>query len=499
MSRYTRRRFLQGSVAGSLALTFGHRLQSAPFARPLGANDDIRIAIIGLGQVGPPGVGGRGLQLIDLFRQVSRVRIVALCDVDEEIMDRELQRFASWQERVKTYRDMRDVFAAPDVDAVVIATPNHWHALATVWGCQAGKDVYVEKPASHSLWEGRQMVAAARKHQRIVQVGTQSRSADVSQQAVDFIQSGQLGKIQYAQAVIYRRRESIGKVDGPQPVPASVDYDLWLGPAQKSVPRREFHYDWHWQWPTGNGEIGNNGVHSLDRCRWLIGQDKLPRRAISLGGRFNFFDDGQTPNTHVALLDYEPAPILCEVRGLTEKPGSKKMDLYRSMPKGIIVQCEGGAYMSAGNKSAVSDSQGRQITEFKDRRATHLQKPAHQQNFIDAMRNRKKDDLNAEVQDGHLSAALCHLANVSYRLGSPASPDSIKAAVGKNAQCVDSVERMCQHLDANGVDLSKTPAVLGAWVTLDPESESFVGEHADQANALSRSAYRKPFVVPEVT
>ncbi len=500
MALCTRRRFLQSSLVGGAALTLpGRSTIAAPFAKPTGANDDIRVAMIGLGELGGPGVGARGHQLINALRKVPGVRIVALCDVDKRILRREMERFAGWNESVKPYTDMRDVFDADDVDAVFVATPNHWHALATIRACQAGKDVYVEKPASHSIWEGRQMVAAARKHKRIVQVGTQSRSSDVSQQAVEFLQSGQLGKIQYVQAIVYRRRESIGKVTGPQPVPESVDYDLWLGPAPKTPPmRRVFHYDWHWVWATGNGEIGNNGVHYLDRCRWLLGENGLPRRAMSLGGRFAFDDDGQTPNTQIALLDYRTAPIICEVRGLPEKPGSKKMDTFRSLTKGIVVQCEGGYYLNGSGPVAVFNNKGQKIKEFTDRRSPEEQGSAHQANFLDAMRSRKIDDLNAEILDGHHSAALCHMANVSYRLGKESNRNAMADATAGNPQMSDAFERLESHLAANEIDLTKTPAMLGPWVTMDPSSEEFVGDFAEQANTLSRRDYRAPFVVPEI-
>jgi predicted dehydrogenase len=499
MARVTRRSFLQSSLAGGLALGLGDRgTAAAPFSRPLGANDDVRVAVIGLGEVGGPGVGARGRQLIDRLREVPNVRIVALCDVDKQILDRELQRFAGWHERVKSYADMRDVFDDRDVDAVFIATPNHWHALATVWACRAGKDVYVEKPASYSIWEGRQMVAAARKYERIVQVGTQSRSTDVSRQAVEYVQGGQLGKILYANAIIYRRRTSIGKVGGPQPVPPSVDYNLWLGPAPQTKPmRRVFHYDWHWDWATGNGEIGNNGVHYLDRCRWLLGQSGLPRRAMSIGGRFVFNDDGQTPNTQIALLDYDPAPIICEVRGLPEKPGSKTMDKFRSIPMGIIIQCEGGHYLGT-RTGTVYDNRGREITTFTDRRDPDEQGSAHQANFVEAMRSRKIGDLNADILDGHLSAALCHMANVSHRLGTEAEPAAMIEATRGNPQWSDAFERFRHHLGVNGIDIGKAPAVLGPWVTMDSGSESFVGDFSEQANSLSRRDYREPFVVPDI-
>ncbi|MCH5375436.1 MAG: Gfo/Idh/MocA family oxidoreductase [Planctomycetes bacterium] len=444
-------------------------------------------------------MGARGRQLIDRLREVPNVRVVALCDVDQQILGREVQRFATWQQTVKTYRDMRDVLDSPDIDAVFVATPNHWHALATIWACQAGKDVYVEKPASHSIWEGRQMVAAARKHKRIVQVGTQYRSSDISQQAVEFLRSGQLGKIRYARAIVYRRRESIGKVAGPQTVPASVDYDLWLGPAPETpLMRSVFHYDWHWFWATGNGEIGNNGVHYLDRCRWLLGQDGLPPRAMSLGGRFAFNDDGQTANTQIALLDYEPAPIICEVRGLPERQGSNKMDSLRAVTTGIIVQCERGYYKSGGGSSAVYDNDDQKIKEFTDRRDPAERESAHQANFIEAVRSRNTGDLNAEIRDGHYSAALCHMANVSYRLGRESKPEALIEATKASPEWSDAFERFGDHLAANGIDLAKTPATLGPWVTMDSDSEQFAGDFAEEANAISHRKYRAPFVVPDL-
>jgi predicted dehydrogenase len=500
MTKVTRRRFLRCSVAGGLALSLpGGRSFPAPFAKVVGANDDVRVAMIGLGELGGPGVGARGRQLIDGLREVPHARIVALCDVDKRILAREVQRFATWRQTVKTYSDMRGAFDSPDIDAVFVATPNHWHALATVWACQAGKDVYVEKPASYSIWEGRQMVAAARKHKRIVQVGTQRRSADASQQTAKFLGSGQLGKILYARAIIYRRRESIGKVAGPQTVPPSVDYNLWLGPApQAPLMRSVFHYDWHWFWATGNGEIGNNGVHYLDQCRWFLGQEGLPHRAISLGGRFAFNDDGQTPNTQIALLDYAPAPIICEVRGLPEQPGSKRMDSFRSVTTGIIVQCEGGYCLSSGETGAAYDNHDQKIKEFADRREVEQQGSPHQANFIEAVRSRDSGELNAEVLEGHYSAALCHMANVSYRLGRESKPEVMLEAIKANPQCSDAFERFQSHLAVNGIDLTRTPATLGPWVTLDPGSEQFVGEFAEQANALSRRRYREPFVVPEI-
>ena len=188
---------------------------------------------------------------------------------------------------------------------MVIALPNHWHALATVWACQAGKDVYVEKPFSYNLWEGQQMVAAARKYGRMVQVGTQNRSSTLLRQAFDYLRSGQLGAIRYAHALVYRARDGIGTVNAPTPVPDTVDYDLWCGPAPKTpLMRKQLHYEWHWFWATGNGEMGNNGIHVIDICRWALGQNQPPPRAMSIGGRFAFQRlrrDGQHAHRAVRL------------------------------------------------------------------------------------------------------------------------------------------------------------------------------------------------------
>jgi predicted dehydrogenase len=497
MSRLTRRGFLGNTVAGGAALALPSRHgQAAPAPRPAGPNDEIRVAVIGMG--GFDGVGGRGRQLIARLKNVSGVRITALCDVDEMLLDHEYKKLDGQRSRIKKYKDMRDVFDDSEIDAVFIALPNHWHALATIWACQAGKDVYVEKPASYNIWEGRQMVNAARKYDRIVQTGTQARSSDVESQLVDYIRGGQLGKVTLARAIIYRRRESIGKVSGPQPIPASVDYNLWLGPAPKTdLMRKELHYLWHWDWSTGNGEIGNNGVHYLDRCRWILGHNRLPRRAMSIGGRFQFHDDGQTANTQIAYLDYDQAPILCEIRGLPGKPGSKKMDQLRGISKGIVFECEGGSVVSDSKVTTAYDNRGRKIRTFEDRREGETAQSPHQKNFFAAMRSRKASDLNADILDGHLSAGLCHMANTSHRLGTETQPGVIAETTNGNPQLSDAFQRFRQHTDLNDIDLNKVPAALGPWVTIDAETERFVGEFAGPANQLSRRQYRQPFTVPE--
>jgi predicted dehydrogenase len=416
-------------------------------------------------------------------------------------LDHELQPFKARGERVAAYVDVRKLLDDKSIDAVAIATPNHWHALATIWACQAGKDVYVEKPFAYNIWEGRQMVAAARKYGRMVQVGTQSRSSEVLRQAFEYLRRGEIGPIRCAHAIVYRARDGIGKVASPTPVPATVDYDLWCGPApQAPLRRRQLHYEWHWFWSTGNGEIGNNGAHAIDVGRWALGQDKPPPRAISIGGRFAFSDDGETPNTQIALLDYRPAPLLCEIRNLKAAQGPDTLGKFRNIGQGAVIDCDGGYFAGNSSGGAVFDRQGRKMQEFLGDGKPRESDPSasHLANWVAAVRSRKNGDLQAEALEGHLSAACSHMANVSYRVGRQTSPQVIQEMIQGNREFSDAFERCRQHLQSNGVDLAAAQAVAGPWVTLDPIQERFVGERADQANEVSRRAYRAPFVVPEV-
>ena len=335
MKRLTRRTFMKRSLAGGLAVTF------APYGRVLGANDDVRVAVVGF--------RSQGSNHIKWFGKIPGVRVVALCDVDRDFIDREVRKLKERNEKVDTYVDYRKLLDDKNIDAIITATPNHWHSLVTVWACQAGKDVYVEKPVSHNIREGRKMVEAARKYNRIVQTGTQNRSDEGLMQAFEYIRQGRLGKILRARCYYFSPRGPIGKVDGPQPIPETVDYNLWMGPAPM-VPlmRKNLHYDWHWQWPYGNGDLGNNGIHCIDVCRWALGYSTLAPRVISFGGKFLWDDDRQTPNTQVAFYDYKPAPIIFEMRNLPRKKGDSAMDAaYRNIRTMVVIECEGG-YFAGG-------------------------------------------------------------------------------------------------------------------------------------------------------
>ena len=501
MNTITRRTFLKSTTAAGLALglprlVFGGERSS----QAKGPNDTIHVAVIGLGDTNAlGGVGGRGHQLIPRIREVPGARIVALCDVDQSFLEREAQPFKERGETIATFTDLRRVLDDPTIDAVVIALPNHWHALAAIWACQAGKDVYVEKPFSHNLWEGRQLVAAARKYRRVVQVGTQNRSSTLLRQVFDDLSGGKLGKIRFAHALVYRARDGIGKVSAPTPTPATVDYELWCGPAPKGpLMRKQLHYEWHWFWDTGNGEMGNNGIHVIDICRWALGQNQPPPRAISIGGRFAFDDCGQTANTQIALFDYQPAPLICEVRNVRQNQAKDAIGKFRNQDHGIIIDCEGGYFAGDANGGALFDKQGKKIKNIEDDGSARTLETTHFANFFRAVRTRRTGDLAAEALQGHLSTSCCHMANISYRLGKQLAPEAINASVQANQELQDAFTRCHEYLRNNGVDLGVIPATLGPWLTFDAKREQFVHDFAHLANPLARRTYRKPFVVPRI-
>jgi len=485
MGRCTRRDFIRGSMATAGIAGLSLARPTSVWSRIRGANDNIRVAIVGLRK--------KGKEHIEVFGKLPGVRIVALCDADTQFLDIESKKFTGRKEKVTTYVDYRKLLDDKQVDAVVIVTPDHWHALMMIWACQAGKDVYVEKPASHNIWEGRKMVEAARKYSRIVQVGSQNRS-DVGLRAVaEYIKQGHLGKVQLARAVSFNRRLSIGKVSGPQPIPATCDYNLFQGPAPLTPLMREnLHYDWHWFWPTGTGELGNLGAHVLDDCRWTTGVTTLAPRAISFGGRFGYDDDGETPNTQTVLFDYKPAPIVYEIRALPRKKNDRAMDHYRGVRFGMVIQCEHGYFAGGRGGGWTYDNNGRKIKQFPGDAGG-----GHQANFIEAMRSRKVKALRADILEGHISASLCHMGNISYRLGRRESVEQIKKIIDGSDLLMGYFERFRRHMEANEIDTQRIPMTIGPALTMDTDGERFVGEFNGRANMLLARNYREPFVVPE--
>jgi predicted dehydrogenase len=480
-------------AAGTLAAQAG-----SVWSNPLGANGDIRIAIVGF--------NGHGYgKHMESYLKIPGVRIVALCDPDRRVLDKGVKRLAGINPQVRTYTDLRRLLDEPDIDAISGATPNHWHALSTVWACQAGKHVCVEKPVSHNIWEGRKMVEAAAKYGRLVQADLDLRSSTGRQEAVEYLQSGELGKLLMVHAWVYKQRASIGKVSGSGKVPDFIDYDLWCGPAPKGpLPRRKFHYDWHWQWDTGNGEIGNNGPHHLDACRWAMGETGLPKSVFSIGGRFGYEDDGETPNTHLVLFDYDSAPILFETRPFPRTPKAALMDEFHALSRngiklhrvhwrtgphnGTLLVCENG-YLDLGGLS-VHDLDGTIVRTFTDQ-----QKPDPNLNFIKALRSGRESDLRTGIENGHISTAVCHMGNISHRLGSSASREEAIELIGRDDAVLDAFGRMREHLRIHGVELDAGDLIVGPKLTIDTASEQFTGSWAEQANRFVKRSYREPYVI----
>jgi predicted dehydrogenase len=474
---HSRREFLK-ATAGLAML--------APAARVLGANDRVAVAVIG--------VGKKGSQHVGVFSQLPGARLVALCDVDPKHLEEQVGRV----EGVSSATDPRKILERKDIDAVVIATPDHWHALLAIWACQAGKDVYVEKPVSHNIWEGRKIIEAAAKYGRIVQSGTQYRSDEGLKEAAAYIRQGNLGKVLWGHVAWYELRGGIGKV-APY-TPDWLDYDLYCGPAPvEPLRRNELHYDWHWMWSTGTGDLGNSGVHAFDACRWFAGYEGLPPRVLCVGGRFGVDDAGQTPNTQFTVLDYEGAPIFIENRNLPMRPGVKETDHLLGVRQGFILQCEGGYFAGLKGGGWVYDNKGNKIKQFVgDGGASHAA------NFSQAVRERKASLLNAPIQMGHVSSAACHLGNLSYRLGRQADFAKARDATGGFGRAGETLARIEEHLRVNGVDLAKSPLTVGPQMTIDLKAETvteLIGPDAPkdttEANRLVRGSYRAPFAIPE--
>ncbi|MGH7199165.1 MAG: Gfo/Idh/MocA family oxidoreductase [Planctomycetaceae bacterium] len=470
MSRLNRRNFLKSSLAAGAVFAISGTKSSG---NVLGANDRVRIAIAGL--------NGRGKSHMEEFGKMKDVEIAYLVDPDQAQFDRAVKRVRdSAGNSPKTVTDIRLALDDPSLHAVTIATPNHWHALMTIWACEAGKDVYVEKPCSHNVHEGRIAVEMAKKHDRIVQHGTQSRSSGRWRQIAELIKNGVYGKLNVAHGYCWKRRDSIGK-SGNYDVPASVDYNLWSGPAEMaSLTRPRFHYDWHWQWPYGNGDIGNQGVHQMDIARWGVGQT-LPQSVISLGGRFGYKDAGETPNTQLAVFDFGEAQLIFEVRGLKS---DRKVDNTFVLQEGTIA--DGKFHPKNGGKP-----QDLERVDYETGPGD-----GHFGNFIAAVRSRRQEDLNAHILEGHYSSALCHLANVSYQLGTETPFDSDAKVFRGNEYASETLQKIEEHLaKENGIKLTGLSYRLGRRLQVDPSNESIKDDQ--EANALLTRNYRKPFTVPD--
>ena len=466
----TRRTFLKSAAA----IAAGSSTLAAQDSKP-GPNGRLRIAVVG--------VRGQGGSHVRLWSTMKDVEVAAICDIDENVIAEAMKRIEDTSGKKPAYhQDFRKLLEDKSIDAVSIATCNHTHTLIALSAVQAGKDVYVEKPLSHTIWEGRKLVEAARKYGRLVQHGTQSRSDGRRKQAVEYMRAGKLGKVKVARGLCYKRRDSIGKL-AEAPVPAGVDYDLWLGPAPvRAFHPNRFHYNWHWNWDYGNGDIGNQGIHEMDVARWGLGKPGLPRKVISIGGRFGYEDDGLTPNTQIALFDYGDSVLIFEVRGLPT-------DEYHGALIGDVFHGEKGIIAAHGKGVQAFDPKGGEMAKFSwDGSVDHFR------NFVDCIKSRKQADLSADVLEGHLSCVLVHMANISYRLGE-SRPITQNDPFGSYEDGNETFRRFRDHLRESGLPLEKTSLRVGRALEFDPAAEAFTTDA--EANAMVRREDRKPFVVPE--
>jgi predicted dehydrogenase len=498
MHRIDRRRFLSESsflaAAAAAAPAIGALCPEAEARVPgsIDAVDKLRVAVVG--------VRGQGMSHVHGYTNKKlNCAITTICDVDKAVIGPAMKHVEKAQGKAPKYvQDVRKVIEDKDVDAISIATPNHWHALIAVWALQNGKDVYVEKPVSHNVVEGRRIVEAARKYKRICQTGTQSRSQPGMRDAIAFLHSGKLGTVKLARGLCYKLRPSIGKVDGPQKPPATMDYNLWCGPAPYKMPHRNtkngtVHYDWHWFWDYGNGDLGNQGIHEMDKARWGLRKNELPRSAMSIGGRFGYIDDGETANTQVICFDYGDCELVFEVRGLPSKSPYPGKDSPKTGKKpqnfvgNVWYGSEGFLVCPSYNGGIAYSNDGEVIKKFSGG-------GDHFGNFVKAVRSRKSSDLNADILEGHLSSALCHLGNISHRLGTPESFTEKPTAFASKA-ANDAMADCVAHLKENKVDVGGIRYSLGRKLTLDQKSETIPGDK--EASLMLTREYRAGFVMPE--
>lgn len=487
----SRREFLEDSVfaVAAAALTAGgaQLAKAAPEeARPrVGPNEKIRVAVIGC--------NGQGGGHIHEWLRNPDVELVAICDCDSASYKKQSKQFADLKTPPRYVQDVRKLLEDKNIDAVSIAAPNHWHALMAIWAMQNGKDVYVEKPCSHTVQEGRVMVNWARKLGKICQMGTQSRSMTGMRETLDFIKSGKIGKVTFARALCYKARPSIGHVQKEAPIPAGLDFDLWCGPAPLVVPKRSrLHYDWHWNWLTGNGDIGNQNPHELDKARWGIGKQELPKRVISLGGRLGYVDDGETANSQVTFYDYGDAMIVSDVRGLPVKSDvtfGLNTKGFRSASN-VWYGTEGYVVSHNYQSGAAFDYSGKPMGKWSGGAYQ-----AHFANFIKGVKSRNYKDLHVDIEDGHYSSALAHLGNASLRAGQPVPGGTRPSEFTDDKHVRETLETFEQHLKENGVNFDVTKLYLGALLNIDPKTE--LSDKAE-ANKYFKREYRKGYELPLV-
>ena len=477
MSKFTRRSFLKSSVAASAAFSAFTVSGTKSSGNVLGANDRIRHGVVG--------IRGRGSGHLSELSAMDGVDVTYLVDVDR-------RQFESRKKTVKErggntptcLQDVREALEDENLDSISIATCNHTHALISIWALQAGKHVYVEKPLSHNIYEGRKLLEAAQKYGKVVQHGTQNRSSQSRANDVAAVHSGRYGKLTVSKGYCCKPRWSIG-FKTVKKAPNELDFDLWLGPAPLQAYHKNLvHYNWHWFWDFGCGDTGNQGVHQMDLAMWGIKSGTLPSRVWSVGGRFGYKDQGQTPNTQLTVYEYGDAIMLFETRGLVEKktgmPRIVANEYYTT--EGMIR--DGKFHPANGGKpEPVVVSEAPKVTPG-----------GAFGSYIKCIRDDKPENSNAGADVGHYSSALCHLANIAYRVGETADSEDVKSKLGANQQVVDSFAMIERNLKAAGEDPKQVRYQLSRVLEFDPEAERFKNE---AANALLSRPYRKPFVVPD--
>jgi len=483
----SRRHFLRSSLGGAASLAM---LPS--WSRAAGANGDVRVAVIGFNQ--------RGEGHIQSLLKIPGVRLVALCDVDQQVIDRQVAKLAKDDIHPTTYQDYRKLCEDPNIDAVTIATPNHNHVLIALTALAAGKHVYVEKPVSHNVWEGQALVegaATAAAKGLVTQHGMQRRS-DLGWGAImEWVKEGHIGPVKLSRGINYKMRPTIGKVTEAQTPPASVNYELWSAPRPVlPVMREKFHYDWHWQWAYGSGDIGNQGPHQLDVARWALGDSPvLPKRVMSFGGRWGYDDNGETPNNQLAFYEYENgAPMMFDNRGMprSEMKWQKGWEpAYKGIRIGNVVHCEGGYIAEA----KAYDLEGKAIQKFEN----FQEGPNHMSNFIESVRAGKLTKDLLEVSHGFHAAALAQLANTSFRLGKQLKAEEIRERLQGDAAGLETFADFVANLDANGIAIDAEQAQVGPWLSFDPTTLRFTGEFADEGNRLTDEEYAAGFELPKVS
>jgi len=484
MMTFSRRSFLKASASGVFSLAAGSLFGgNAP-------SEKVRLGLIGC--------GGRGRFLSTFFPQIQHLELAAFADPDTE---RLAEMKKSWPD-VPAFTDMRSILDDPNIDAVLIATCNHWHCPAAVQAMLSGKDVYVEKPLGMNFREGRAVVDASKKYGKICQIGTQMRSDPVFHPEVQrFLhEEKNLGEIRAVRVNRFFARKPIGLRQEPLVIPETVDADLWFGPAEmEPLYRSQLQYDWHWMWRTGHGEMGNWGAHLLDDCRNDIFQDKIrmPKRVLCGGGRVGYGDAGQTPNSAFALFDTGSIPVIFSVSNLPDKDNPKTAGTCPGPTSGYIAYCEGGRYEKFWGGASAFDADGKEIRKFEGTSERDGCIP-HLQSFIDAVRNRDKSLLAAPIETGYDSSAWYNGANTAYRLAEPFSREKFDQAADSAGVMAGALADLEKHLVKQGVPINADTFKISGFLAIDEENERFTGNMGDAANRLMEITYREKYGLPEI-